>query len=93
MAEGRVRRYLGLLPETPEFVERGFYPEMPWTLRASAVPRAGSEQQFPVAFQFGLLNRVVFSGIPFSELAGVLAEKLEHGITVLQELTSIYLQK
>jgi hypothetical protein len=82
IAEGQGRGFLSLSPDfqTSEFVERGFYPEMPWALQAGVLRGTGS------VHWFGMLSKEVFSGIPFSELAGVLEEKLEQGFSLLQEL-------
>jgi hypothetical protein len=84
IAEGQVRGFLSLSPDfkTAKFMERGYYPEMPWALQAGVLPRAGS------AHWSGMLSREVLGGIPFSELAGVLDEKLEQGFRILRELTT-----
>lgn len=90
LAWDQIPGYLNLTPDggtpgtrgTLEFLKLGFYPEMTWALRASIIPRALGGQHF------GMLSREVFSGIPFSELAGVLEEKLERGFKILRELVT-----
>jgi len=64
----------------PEVMERGFYPEMPWSLYASA-------SLLPVSKQVRLLSADVFRGLPFSQLAGVLAARFEDGLAMLRGFT------
>jgi hypothetical protein len=62
----------------PEFFERGFQPEMPWSLYARAsLPLS---QDFPSH----ILSVDIFRHLPFSELAGVLAARLEDGLATLR---------
>ena len=65
----------------PEVMERGFYPEMPWSLRAGAtLPIASNE---PIR----ILNLDVFTSLQYSQLAGVLEARLEDGRAMLQKVT------
>jgi hypothetical protein len=62
----------------PEVMERGFYPDMPWSLRATAsvmLPLPGR-----------LLSEDVFHGLPFSQLAELLSVRLEDGLAILREI-------
>jgi hypothetical protein len=65
----------------PEFFERGFQPDVPWSLYASA--------SLPVSEDFPshILSVDVFRHLPFSEIAGVLAARLEDGLTTLGRFT------
>lgn len=63
-----------------EIMDRGFYPEMPWSLRATA-------SLMQVNKHARVLSIDVFRGLPFSELAGVLALRLEDGQKLLRGLT------
>jgi hypothetical protein len=63
----------------PEVMERGFYPDMPWSLRATAsvmLPLPGR-----------LLTEDVFQGLPFSQLAGILSARLEDGLARLRQIS------
>lgn len=63
----------------PEFFERGFQPDVPWSLYASA--------SLPVSKDYPshVLSVDVFRHLPFSELAGVLAARLEDGLAILRK--------
>ena len=65
----------------PEFFERGFQPDVPWSLYASA--------SLPVSEDFPshILSVDVFRHLPFSEIAGVLAAQLEDGLATLGSFT------
>jgi hypothetical protein len=65
----------------PEFFERGFQPDVPWSLYASA--------SLPVSEDFPshILSVDVFRHLPFSEIAGVLAARLEDGLATLGSFT------
>jgi hypothetical protein len=63
----------------PEFFERGFQPEMPWSLYASAALPVS--QDYPSH----ILSVDVFRHLPLSELAGVLATRLDEGVTMLRK--------
>jgi hypothetical protein len=80
-AREEIDRALDLVMDltVPEVMERGFYPEMPWSLRATAsvmLPLPGR-----------LLTEDVFQGLPFSQLAGVLSARLEDGLARLRQIS------
>src|SRR5688572_6051476 len=58
----------------PEIMERGFYPEMPWSLHATA------SLPTEVGHQVRMMEGDVFRGVPFSQLGHVLATRLEDGL-------------
>jgi len=64
-----------------EVIERGFYPEMPWSLHADAT--------LPIAtgHPTRILHTDVFRGVPYSRLADVLGQGLEDGLAALRKLT------
>ena len=64
-----------------EVMERGFYPEIPWSLHAAAT--------LPIAIgqPTRILNTDVFRGVPYSRLAEVLGKGLEDGFSILRILT------
>ena len=64
-----------------EVMERGFYPEMPWSLYAAAT--------LPIAIgqPTRILSTDVFRGVPYSRLAAVLGKGLEDGLSILRRLT------
>ena len=61
-----------------EVVERGFYPDMPWSLYASAslLPTVREAAR--------ILSADVFRGVPYSQLATVLEPGLEDGLAMLR---------
>lgn len=61
--------------------ERGFYAEMPWTLDAAA--SLPLEQGEPIR----ILRTHVLLGAPYSRLAEILEDALEHGSAILRGLT------
>ena len=62
-------------------MERGFYPEMPWSLYGGAtLPVARREPP-------RILNLDVFRGLPYSQLAEILEASLEDGRVMLQKIT------
>jgi hypothetical protein len=61
------------------FLDRGFYPEMPWSLFAT-----GSVRALPAHF----LSTDIFRALPFSSLSALLAKQLSNGLTILRHLTS-----
>ena len=79
-AREEVDRTLDLITDltVPEVMERGFYPEMPFTLIASA--SEGS------TIPGRVLMQDVFHGLPFGQLAGVLAARLEEGFVRLRKI-------
>jgi hypothetical protein len=84
-APGEIDRYLNLTTDVRfvEILSRGFYPEMPWSLYATATLRSVPGQ--PV--QWRTLKVDVFRGLPFSGLASVLKDQLERGFSILNALT------
>jgi hypothetical protein len=79
-AREEIDRALDLVMDltAPEVMERGFYPEMPWSLRATAsvmLPLPGR-----------LLSEDVFHGLPFSQLAESLSARLEDGLAILRKV-------
>jgi hypothetical protein len=64
----------------PEFFVLGFQPGIPWSLYATA--------SLPVSQDYPshILSVDVFRRLPFSELAGVLATRLEEGLTSLRKI-------
>jgi hypothetical protein len=64
----------------PEFFALGFQPGMPWSLYATA--------SLPVSQDYPshVLSVDVFRRLPFSELPGVLATRLEEGLTTLRKI-------
>ena len=79
-ARTEVDRTLDLITDltVPEVMERGFYPDMPWTLIASALERS------PIPGR--VLMQDVFHGQPFAQLAAVLAARLEQGFVILRKI-------
>ena len=80
-AREEIDRALDLVMDltVPEVMERGFYSDMPWSLRATAsvmLPLPGR-----------LLNEDVFRGLPFSQLAEVLSARLEDGLAILRKVS------
>jgi hypothetical protein len=65
----------------PEFFVRGFQPNVPWSLCASA--------SLPVSEDVPsrILRVDIFRHLPFSEIAGVLAARLEEGFRTLGRFT------
>lgn len=82
-ARGVVDRYMHLTPDTTfvEILKRGFWPEMPWSLYASAYSRMVPGRPFRV------LTMDLLRNLPFSDLASVLEPRLEEGYLRLDELT------
>ena len=64
-----------------EVMERGFYPEIPWSLHADATLPIAKGQRTRI------LNTDVFRGVPYSRLADVLGQGLEDGLAALRRLT------
>jgi hypothetical protein len=82
-ARGEIDRYLNLTTEATlaEILKRGFHPEMPWSLYASATPHLATGQQFRI------LTVDVFRALPFSGLASVLEDSLDQGYSILHGLS------
>jgi hypothetical protein len=82
-AHGEIRRCLHLTMNATflDILKRGFWPELPWSLYASAsLPLAAGQ---PIR----TLAEEIFRGLPFSELATVLEQRLEDGFSILHRLT------
>jgi hypothetical protein len=79
-AREEVDRTLDLIMDltVPEVMERGFYPDMPWTLCATA------SEMLPMPGR--VLMEDVFHGLPFSQIADVLAARLEDGLVLLRKI-------
>ena len=79
-AREEVDRTLDLITDltVPELMERGFYPEMPFTLIASASERSTIPGR--------VLIQDVFHSLPFAQLAAVLAARLEEGFVILRKI-------
>jgi hypothetical protein len=73
--------YLTMDLTVQEVMDRGFYPEMPWSLHADAtfMPARGEPTH--------ILSTDVFSGVPYSRLAEILGKSLEDGLLILRGLT------
>ncbi len=65
----------------PEILNRGFYPEMPWSLCAYG------SSLFTPSRPRRVLTLDLFRRIPFSGLARLLDQRLEEGFAFLRELT------
>ena len=83
LAHGEIHRCLDLSADAKllDILKRGFWPEMPWSLYASAAPRVAPGQLWRV------LTTDVFRRLPFCELASVLEQRLEEGFSILRQLT------
>src|SRR5207245_9276670 len=66
-----------------DVLDRGFYPELPWSLYASGSLRPGTDSDIHI------LSRPVFEHVPFSQLSSVLGEGLERGLGILNSMTEI----
>src|SRR6185369_1526303 len=64
-----------------DVLDRGFYPELPWSLHASGSLRPGREPAIHI------LSRPVFEHVPFSRLPSVLVDGLERGLQILNSMT------
>lgn len=63
-------------------LDRGYSPELPWSLYASGSFRPGTD------LDIRILSRPVFEHVPFSRLASVLADGLERGLQILNSIGS-----
>jgi hypothetical protein len=83
-ARGEIYRCLHLTMDATilDVLKRGFWPEMPWSLCASAtlLPLAPGES-------IRTVTEDILRGLPFSGLASVLEERLEDGFSILRKLT------
>ena len=84
-ARGEIDRFLHLTTDArfTDILNRGFYPEMPWSLYATATPKIGPGRPL----QWRVLTVDVFRALLFSELAGVLENSLEQGFSILRGLS------
>ena len=64
-----------------EVLDRGFDPNLRWSLSASGSLHPGRDPDVHI------LSRAVFEHVPFSALASVLANGLERGLEVLDSMT------
>jgi hypothetical protein len=64
-----------------DVLDRGFYPELPWSLYASGSLRPGTDPDIHI------LSRPVLDQVPFSELASTLADALGRGLQILNSMT------
>jgi hypothetical protein len=71
----------------PEVMERGFAPDMPWSLHITASTRPAHDHSF--RFQ----TADVFSRLPFSSLADRLAAGLETGLATLATFTPDFINE
>lgn len=79
------RQFVLVMDWTPEeLAERGFSPEMPWSLRVFAT-RFPSIQESLLGLEFDVIQ-----GVPFWELAQALPPNLEKGLSMLGELRLPY---
>jgi hypothetical protein len=87
-AHGKVDHRLALTMDVTfaEVLERGFYPEMPWSLYAMTSlpfwtqPAGKRTQQQVLSFE-------LFRRLPFSRMREVLEKELERAFTTLSEVT------
>jgi len=64
-----------------DVLDRGFYPELPWSLYASGSLRPGTDPDVHI------LSHPVFQHVPFFHLASALVDGLERGLEILNSLT------
>ena len=64
-----------------DVLDRGLYPELPWSLFASGSLLPGSDRDIHI------LSRPVFEHVPFLRLASILADSLERGLRILNAMT------
>ncbi len=64
-----------------DVLDRGFYPELPWSLYASGSLPPGTDPDIRI------LSRPVFGSVPFSRLASVLANSIDRGLEILNAMT------
>ena len=64
-----------------DVLDRGFYPELPWSLSASGSLPPGTDPDIRI------LSRSVFEQVPFSQVASRLANNLERGLQILNVMT------
>jgi len=64
-----------------DVLDRGFYPELPWSLCASGSLAPGTDPDIHI------LSRPILDRVPFSQVASSLAESLQRGLQVLNSMT------
>ena len=64
-----------------DVLDRGFYPELPWSLYASGSLPPGADPDVHI------LSRLVLDQVLFSQLASSLADGLERGLQILNSMT------
>jgi hypothetical protein len=64
-----------------DVLDRGFYPELPWSLCASGSLPLGTDPDIHI------LSRPVFEQVPFSQVASTLADSLKRGLQILNSMT------
>jgi hypothetical protein len=64
-----------------DVLDRGFYPELPWSLYASGSLLPGTDPDIHI------LSRPVLEQVPFSQVASTLADSLERGLQILNCMT------
>ena len=64
-----------------DVLDRGFYPELPWSLFASGSLPPGTDPDIHI------LSRPLLDQVPFSQLASALADGLERGLQILNSMT------
>ena len=74
--------YLTMDLTVAEAMERGFYPEMPWSLEVTASLPIHTEEPARI------LSTSVFRGVPYCQLSAVLQKGLEEGLTLLRKQTA-----
>jgi hypothetical protein len=64
-----------------DVLDRGFYPELPWSLYASGSLPPGRD------LDIRILSRPVLERVPLSHVASTLADSLERGLQILNSMT------
>jgi hypothetical protein len=64
-----------------DVLDRGFYPELPWSLYARASLHPGSDPDVHI------LSRPVFQNVPYTQLASVLKGALARGLQIVNAMT------
>jgi hypothetical protein len=67
--------------DVQEVLARGFHPELPWSMYASASIHPGTDPDVHV------LSRPVFERVPFSQLEAAIANGLQRGLAILDAFT------
>jgi hypothetical protein len=82
LAHGEIHHCLDLNTDAKflDILKRGFWPEMPWSLYASAAGVAPGQP-------WRILTTALFRRLPFCDLASVLEQRLEEGFSILRQLT------